>query len=735
MSFSDSAKIGIVIFVALFNYYLGALVFSQKRKSLVNFVFCIIAWSFATWAICLGLYEHPIIFTSEYWVFANYFFVVLFIACQLWFSFLFPISIVSSRKKGLMATLGIIIYLSISYWLLFGTNLWIVRVVHDPVRGLQTILGPGYMWWVVVTWFAVCWSVINFLVKSKRATSTQKIQMRYYWIGFIAFSIVVNVPDVIVPLIWHDTRFFTWSVLGNLCYSVTVAYIILRHRFLDIHALLVRSAAYFISTIVLGALYVGGMIVFMAAISPGPLVVSRFILSTVFTFGIAFTFQPVLRFFQKATVKIFYQEYYTIDEFFASVSQVMATKLELNTLMCGVLEVIQKYIHTTSSTIIVNDKESDYVIESSSTMSLHMSIVKEDLDVLKANNRLLVYEEMGESKQKEIMKKHDIGLFMPLATKQAAIGYLLLGEKSSGDVYFSQDVKALQIMAPELAIALENAQSYQKIKIFNETLKVEVASATKDLRSANAHLKQLDQLKDEFISIASHELRTPLTTLKGFLELELKEPEKLSYDSRNHLERAYASSERMIGLVNDMLDVSRIESGRMTFTVKSCDMQAGVAEVIAEEEAHIKEKHAVVEVVGGENISVLVDCTRMHQVLLNLIDNALKFIPDGGKVTITCKESDKEASFSVSDNGPGIRKEDYPRLFTKFGKLGTSYSSMSETRGTGLGLYICKKLVELQHGKISMTSEVGKGSTFTVTVPKAMSQYGILPENKKSDTL
>jgi signal transduction histidine kinase len=717
--------IDILLFTnAAITLILALFVFGAKNRTKIHISLVLFMVVVALWAIAISEFRMAI--TMENALLWDR--IIYIIGCLVPPFFLLFARIYITKKNPsrlIVATCTILPLIFIM--LLLKTNLWIQSITFLPAEKTVS-LGIIYVAWTLYYVAFMSVAFVGMLLNLKKTTGAEKYQLVYIIVSVIFPIIGGSIPNIFLPLFgnYHYIHIGPFS-LTIMCAIMT--YAMIKHRLLDIRFVISRTAGYILAVVFMAAMYVLVTYEVLSVITPGPLSTTRFVVSTILTLIIALSFQWVLRLFQKATTKIFYQEYYTIDQFFTSVSQVMATKLELNKLMSGVLEVIHKYLHATSSTIIVYDKEFDYVIESSSILSLHMSIVREDLDVLKAGNKLLVYEEMEDSKQKETMRKHDIGLFMPLATEHSTIGYILLGEKASGDVYFSQDIKALQIMAPELAIALENSQSYQKIKIFNETLKVEIAKATRELKNANTHLKQLDKLKDEFISIASHELRTPLTTLKGFLELELKDPKKLTYDSRNHLERAYMSSERMIALVNDMLDVSRIESGRMTFSLKACNMGAGVSEVVAEEEAHIKEKHAMVEVVGGANISVIVDCTRMHQVLLNLIDNALKFIPDGGHVTITCKDSEKVGSFSVTDNGPGIRKEDYPRLFTKFGKLGTSYSSMSETKGTGLGLYICKKLVELQHGKITMTSEVGKGSTFTVTVPKT------LPEAKKSGTL
>ena len=641
--------------------------------------------------------------------------------------FFFSHTLAYKRLPSKFLTIPLIIISAYFIVILYTTRLWVGNIILNN-EGNSVVLGPVYIWWgifLACVYNAGIWILVKKLIHSK---SLERLQIQYVLIAALFPMVVGIIPNVIMPFFGNYRNIFI-GPLVNIAMAIVISYAIIKHRLLDIHFLIARSVAYVLFTILACSFYAGGMFAISTFLFVQPADISYITFSTILAIIISFSFQSVLKFIEKITERIFYKNYYHIDEFLYAVSRVMATKLELSELMSGILSVIDKFLHVTCAMIIIQTKGHDDVIESSCSLEKHAMPTSEEIDLLKKRNQLLVYEDMDASTEKEIMSEYHMGLFMPIRTNQESLGCLLLGEKSSGDMYFSQDIKVLQIMLPELAVALENSQSYETIKTFNKTLKAEVDNATSDLRNANEHLKQLDSLKDEFISIASHELRTPLTTLKGFLELELKDPGKLSYDSRNHLERAYTSSQRMIALVNDMLDVSKIESDRITLAPVQFNLVELVQSVISEEEAHAKEKLADVHVVGDKTFRVTADPSRIHQILLNLINNALKFIPEKGTVIVTCSEKDSRIEVAISDNGPGIPKEGFPRLFTKFGKLGTSYSSMSETQGTGLGLYICKKLVELQNGKIFVTSEVGKGSTFTFTLPK------VLPEVKKSGTL
>ncbi len=240
------------------------------------------------------------------------------------------------------------------------------------------------------------------------------------------------------------------------------------------------------------------------------------------------------------------------------------------------------------------------------------------------------------------------------------------------------------------------------------------------LKKANIKLQKLDELKDEFLSVASHDLRTPVTAIKGYLWLMLRNKENLTDKQRDQLTRIYNSSERMIALINDMLDVSRIEGGRMQMVFETIDIVYVAKDVQQELAGQAAEKRIQIFVNEGTFLAKT-DRNRLHEILVNLIGNAIKFTPEGGKITLSYYEQYGYVVTNVTDTGIGISQENMRLLFTKFGRIDTSFSSIAQVPGTGLGLYICKKIVEMSGGEISAKSEIGKGTTITFTLQKAES--------------
>ena len=242
--------------------------------------------------------------------------------------------------------------------------------------------------------------------------------------------------------------------------------------------------------------------------------------------------------------------------------------------------------------------------------------------------------------------------------------------------------------------------------------------AEEKLIKANEKLEEYNKLKDEFVSTASHELRTPLSIIMGAIKLVLDEiPGKIVPEQREILSEAMENVQRLNNTVSSLLDISKIESGKMDWKAESVDICKLVSDTVSNCKALARDKGISLDYeVGQRSIEILVDPDKIKQVLINLISNSLKFTPEGGWVKVRCAEEKGEILVSVEDCGVGIAQEDIPKLFDKFTQFGRKAGPGE--KGTGLGLAISKKIVELAKGRIRAESEVGKGSKFTFTLPK-----------------
>jgi signal transduction histidine kinase len=251
---------------------------------------------------------------------------------------------------------------------------------------------------------------------------------------------------------------------------------------------------------------------------------------------------------------------------------------------------------------------------------------------------------------------------------------------------------------------------------------VEVRQTAKRLGELNAELDTAMKTKDQFLSNISHELRTPLNSIIGFTDLLLTQDlgPALSDQQRDFLETVARNGRQLLELINELLDLQRIAAGRMELKPEAVELAGLLAEAAGSVHAQAQQhRHTLVVSPLPQDLRVHADRGRVRQVLLNLLSNAIKFTPDGGRITVAAApvNGGAEARIAVSDTGIGIAPEDQPKLFQEFSQLDASASRKYE--GTGLGLALSRRLVELHGGAIGVESEMGKGSTFWFTLPQA----------------
>ncbi|MBI4004082.1 MAG: response regulator [Candidatus Omnitrophica bacterium] len=240
-----------------------------------------------------------------------------------------------------------------------------------------------------------------------------------------------------------------------------------------------------------------------------------------------------------------------------------------------------------------------------------------------------------------------------------------------------------------------------------------------ELRRANEELKRLDQLKSDLVSMVSHELRTPLATIKEFTSIisdQIAGP--VTASQREYLEIVTANIERLARIIDDLLDMAKIESGRVLLSKGFLELGPLLDHVAQSMRPLAESKQVTLDVtVPKTPPQVFADMDKITQVLLNLVSNAIKFTDGPGRIIIAVEDHPNEVQFDVADTGYGILPEDLPRLFEKFQQFRRA-TGAGGSKGTGLGLAISKRLVGLHGGRIWAASEVGKGSTFSFTIPK-----------------
>jgi signal transduction histidine kinase len=244
-------------------------------------------------------------------------------------------------------------------------------------------------------------------------------------------------------------------------------------------------------------------------------------------------------------------------------------------------------------------------------------------------------------------------------------------------------------------------------------------AATAELRAANERLRELDRMKDDFVSTVSHELRTPLTSIRAFAEILNDNPDTPAAKRQQFVGVILKETERLTRLINQILDLAKIESGRAQWAAEPVDLAAAVREAASATAALFREREARLELALPERVPpVVADRDRLMQVLLNLLGNAVKFCAPGrGRVRVTIAAADAALRVDVADNGVGIAPEHQAAIFEKFHQVGDALTDRPQ--GTGLGLPIARKIIRQFGGELWVESAPGAGSTFSFTVPLA----------------
>jgi signal transduction histidine kinase len=289
-------------------------------------------------------------------------------------------------------------------------------------------------------------------------------------------------------------------------------------------------------------------------------------------------------------------------------------------------------------------------------------------------------------------------LAVPLLREDHLIGGLTVNRKAPGE-FPPEVIELLQTFATQSALAIQNARLFREIE--DKSRQLEVA----------------DRHKSEFLANMSHELRTPLNAIIGFSEVLLERMfGEVNEKQAEYLQDVLSSGRHLLSLINDILDLSKIEAGRMELEMASFDMPLALqnAMTLIRERA---DRHGIaLSLAVDERLGAFAgDERKIKQILLNLLSNAVKFTPEGGRISVKAMPADGSVEISISDTGIGIAPEDQEAIFEEFRQVGSDYSRKRE--GTGLGLTLTRKFVEMHGGTICVKSEVGKGSTFTFTLP------------------
>lgn len=364
---------------------------------------------------------------------------------------------------------------------------------------------------------------------------------------------------------------------------------------------------------------------------------------------------------------------------------------------------------------------------------------KEDMERLNSNNGLLNEEfqlyllgvdeitlihpsTSDDSQEKRLCQLLGLSsiILSPLASGETVIGVIILGNETADYWPTDTDKEVVSILANQLVVAIENARLYEEVWHSRQELETKIKLRTKELEMANENLIRVNKAKSDFVSSVAHELRTPLAAIKGYASIILsRKLGELKDQQSERLARINKHSDNLARLVNDLLDISRIESGRVEMHMQKIILKDFLKDVEDMVSPQLETRRLkLIFDISPSLTYIWADKTMIERVFINLLGNALKFTPAGGDITIKADDDDSFIKIAAIDTGIGILAQELDRIFYEFYRVDNEINV--KEKGSGLGLSLVKRIVEAHGGRIWVESELGKGSKFIFTLPKRL---------------
>lgn len=681
------------------SFTLALVVLLSDSKRLSNRLFAGIAVCFGLWSLSIllfGLTSDPHYALS----YAKIFYIAsaIFTPLLVLFAIHYPRAYPLSRNYVVpMASLAILAALVI---LLDDT-----AIIHSlaNVDGFWQVEVNKLGYWLFSIYFVAYFmaAVVITLYKFSTYRGDERLRASFYAFGVIATSIPGFIANLIMPY-QGDYRFIWIGPVASMAFLLASGYSIARHRLLNIKAFLSKTAFYLLLIAAMVAIYAGLLYILTSLLLGDEASEEAIFASNVaIALIIAFSFDSMRKFFDRISKRVFYGHHYDAQQVIDEISGLSVKITDLNTLLESVAAKISETLNPRYVAVIFQDNAHQTVVYGQASAR-----ITEVGYVARMYEQILSGETPVNGAQ-----------VYRLETPGQELGYFVVGPERDGRQYGIEDEHIMSVVSDELSIAIQNIYRLEEIRAFADTLEKEVSAATKELRASNKKLLEMDATKDEFVSIASHQLRTPLTSVKGYISMVLEgDAGEITQQQRQLLQEAFTSSERMVHLIGDFLNVSRLQTGRFMVDRRLADL-ATIVEQEVEVMRQIADTHniAITYKKPARFPQLYLDEAKIRQVIMNFIDNAIYYSPEHTKIVVALEIQDGDAVLRVSDQGIGVPPEVQQQLFTKFFRAENARRQRPD--GTGIGLYLAKRVIDGHKGKLVFESQLDKGSTFGFRLP------------------
>jgi len=589
-------------------------------------------------------------------------------------------------------------------------GLFIRSVQFSPMGGPVPENGALFPLLVGVTLFYLIFSAYLFAKQYRASQGIGRVRMRYLIFGAGIFIGAMFLFDLLLP----SFGIFGFNLIGPLAsiiFTALTAYSIVRHRFLNIRIVIQRGLLYACAIAMLGILFFGIYFFLQIFIKDDRL--DEFIDVLAAAIG-AFAFPRFRCAFEKATDPIFFRGGYDYAVAVGALSPLLASTLDLRTLVDSIKDFLARTVRPANVLFAFQGEDESAVLHGVRGQS-EMRRLKEGClmlveiasgisdDVILAQELDAKDEQESRRRALSLMRKLEIAAIVPLFSKEGVRSFLFVGEKLSGDIMRPDDIRLFGILSHQAGMAIENSRLYEKIRVTNEGLERRVIEKTEKL-------KAMYDVQSRFLADISHELQTPVAILQGNLEIVEGGTDR---ERKNAARVARTTLSGMSTLINNLMEVARLNFSKNKLHKSQLSVERLLQEV-SDDCFVLAVNKGISLSVKAEKFLIYGERRKLKEVLLNLINNALNHTRPGGSIFLRAVMTPGGPEVIVEDTGVGIAPKDVEKIFDRFYRIKGEAS-----RGSGLGLNICRQIIEAHGGAIRVESEVGKGSKFIIALPAA----------------
>jgi signal transduction histidine kinase len=692
--------------------------YTKAKRSFALFLVSIMVWSVGYFFWQFAQTEAKALFWSQILMAGAIFVPILYLRFTLFF-----LNIYERRKYFFY--IGFLMFCGFLLW--DFTPLFISHV--EPAMNFPYWPKPGVLFHpFLALWFLYFLYSFYLLYQAYRTSE-----------GLIRIQIRYILLMIIFCAIGGSTNYFLWynipiPPIGNIFASVVniSVYAIVRSRLADIRIFARKVLIYVaLSAFLYGLFYALNYIysTYLGGVFTGASFASTLVIAPLFAYFI----YNAIKWIDKVADRYIFSDLFNYRQTITELARNLSNSPDLNYISDAIITTLQSALRINTMAILFHTEQRGYkILKSAGFDSTDKFFVSDAAEYIgNVREPIVVSELMTKYEAQQVstdayliinfLKNHGIEVCLPLFSNKRHIGFLLLGTKISGDAYTANDLETLTTLTYQAGIALENAELFTETQEFNTTLQAKVKEQTKDIQAKADRLEKLVKVKSDFINLISHQLRTPVTIISGASSILREESHhNLTEDEQKLVESIYVKSRQLGNIFNDIIIASEVDVEHFTFPdiiMQKIRFERIVETVFDDERARSTEKKLEYEYIPPASPlpEIKTNPAYLQIAIRIIIDNAIMYTA-AGKVSVAVAMKDTSVVCTVSDTGVGISEEDQKQLFQKFIRGKNAVDSYAY--GTGLGLFIAKKIIEAHPGgKLEYSTEVGKGTTFTISIP------------------